>query len=78
MAKVMVSLPEDLVRELDREAARRSVSRSALLATAARRELDRPDPDAVSEAIARSERRFQSEPAFEAAELVRRDRDSRA
>ena len=77
MAKVMVSLPEELVREIDREARRRSVSRSALLAAAARRELARPDPDAVSEAIARSERRFESAGAFEAADLVRRDRDSR-
>jgi len=78
MAKVMVSLPEELLRQIDREAERRSVSRSALLAAAARRELDRPDPNAVAEAIARSERRFAEAGAFEAADLVRRDRDSRA
>jgi len=78
MAKVMVSLPEELLRQIDREAERRSVNRSALLAAAARRELDRPDPNAVAEAIARSERRFAEAGAFEAADLVRRDRDSRA
>ncbi|MHB8594517.1 MAG: ribbon-helix-helix protein, CopG family [Acidimicrobiales bacterium] len=77
MSKVMVSLPEELVRELDEEACRRSVSRSALLAAAARRELARQEPEAVAEAIARSERRFQAAGAFDAAELVRQDRDRR-
>ena len=77
MAKVMVSLPDELVAELDEEARRRSTSRSALLAAAARRELARRDPIAVAEAIARSERRFLTAGGFEAAELVRHDRDSR-
>ncbi len=76
MSKVMVSLPEDLVQGLDREARRRSVSRSALLA-AVRRELARPDPAAVDEAIARSERRFRGAGRFEAAEVVRQGRDGR-
>ncbi len=75
MSKVMVSLPEDLLREIDDEARRRSTSRSALLAAAARRELSRPEPAAIAEAIARSERRFRTAGAFDAAELVRRDQD---
>ncbi|MHB1487692.1 MAG: ribbon-helix-helix protein, CopG family [Acidimicrobiales bacterium] len=77
MSKVMVSLPDELVREIDEEAHRRSMSRSALLAAAARRELARREPDAVAEAIARSERRFRGAGAFDAAELVRQDRDRR-
>jgi predicted transcriptional regulator len=77
MSKVMVSLPDDLVRQLDEEARRRSTSRSALLAAAARRELARPDSGAVSEALARSERRFRAAEPFDAADLVRRNRDSR-
>ena len=77
MSKVMVSLPDDLVREIDEEARRRSMSRSALLAAAARRELARRDPEAVAEAIERSERRFRTAGAFDAAELVRQDRDRR-
>lgn len=77
MSKVMVSLPDELVRDIDEEARRRSVSRSSLLAAAARKELGRRDPDAVAEAIARSEQRFRSAGAFDAAELVRQDRDSR-
>jgi metal-responsive CopG/Arc/MetJ family transcriptional regulator len=37
MSKVMVSLPDELLARIDREAERRSLSRSALLAAAARR-----------------------------------------
>jgi hypothetical protein len=73
----MVSLPDALLAELDAEATRRSTSRSALLATAARRELARRDPAQVAEAIARSERRFRDAGAFESADLVRLDRDAR-
>jgi hypothetical protein len=75
--KVMVSLPDDLLHDLDSEAQRRSMTRSALLATAARRELARRDPEAVAEAVARSERRFRAAGAFDATALVRADRDGR-
>jgi metal-responsive CopG/Arc/MetJ family transcriptional regulator len=77
MSKVMVSLPADLLAELDTEAKRRSTSRSALLAIAARRELARRDSAQVAEAVNRSERRFDQAGAFEAADLIRTDRDSR-
>jgi predicted transcriptional regulator len=77
MSKVMVSLPDDLVREIDVEARRRSTSRSAFLAAAARRELARRDPASVAEAIARSEQRFRAAGEFDAADLVRQDRDAR-
>ena len=77
MSKVMVSIPDQLLADIDTEARRRSTSRSALLADAARRELARRDPDHVAAAIARSEQRFVREGTFEAADLVRRDRDSR-
>ncbi|HWX88255.1 MAG TPA: ribbon-helix-helix protein, CopG family [Solirubrobacteraceae bacterium] len=39
MAKVMVSLPDDLLGALDEEAKRRHTSRSAILQNGARREL---------------------------------------
>jgi metal-responsive CopG/Arc/MetJ family transcriptional regulator len=77
MAKVMVSFSDDLLAEIDAEAARRSTSRSALLATAARRELARRHPDDVRAAIERSEQRFRTAGSFEAASLIRADRDSR-
>jgi hypothetical protein len=77
MSKVMISLPADLLAAVDAEAQRRSTSRSALLAEAARRELARRDSNEVAAAIARSERRFRDAGAFDAAELVRADRDAR-
>lgn len=77
MAKVMVSLPDDVLERVDAEARRRSTSRSALLTLAARRELDRRDPAAVEAAIARSRERFRAAGAFESADLVRTDRDNR-
>lgn len=77
MSKVMVSIADELLAKIDAEAKRRSTSRSALLAVAARRELARRDNDLVAAAIERSERRFQESGPFEAADLVRTDRDSR-
>lgn len=77
MSKVMVSLPDDLLAAIDAEVKRRSTSRSALLASAARRELARQDPASLTEAIERSERRFRNAGSFESADLVRSDRDAR-
>ncbi|MBA2550661.1 MAG: ribbon-helix-helix protein, CopG family [Nocardioidaceae bacterium] len=77
MSKVMVSLPEDLLVEIDAEATRRSTSRSALLADAARRELRHHDPEQVAVAVARSEARFKAAGRFDSAELVRADRELR-
>ena len=77
MAKVMVSLPVDLLALLDAEASRRSTSRSGLLAVAARRELARQDPAELAAAIERSERRFSNAGSFESADVVRSDRDDR-
>lgn len=77
MSKVTVSLPDELIQEIDKEAHRRSMSRSDLLAESARRELARPDSVAVDKVITRSERRFRNAGSFEATELLRRDRDSR-
>lgn len=75
MAKVMVSLPDELLTRVDAEVLRRSTSRSALLARAAARELERRDPDAVAAAVARSRERFTASGDFESAEMVRSDRD---
>jgi metal-responsive CopG/Arc/MetJ family transcriptional regulator len=77
MAKVMVSLPDELLAAIDAEADRRSSSRSALLADAARRELARRDRADVAAAITRSEHRFSAAGSFDAADVVRHDRDER-
>ena len=77
MAKVMVSLPDDLLAELDVAVKLRGTSRSALLADAARRELTRRDPAGLAEVIERSERRFRGTGSFESADVVRVERDDR-
>jgi metal-responsive CopG/Arc/MetJ family transcriptional regulator len=77
MSKVMVSLPDDLLVQLDAEVKRRSTTRSALLAAAARRELARRDSADLTAAIERSELRFRRAGGFESADLVRSDRDDR-
>jgi len=74
MTKVMVWLPADLLADLDREAALRGSSRSALLALAARRELQ-DDPVEVDHARARARRSLQDAGSYEAADLVRAERD---
>lgn len=71
----MVSLPADLLADLDREAERRGSSRSALLATAARRELDQQDSTAVDAALERVRAALRSAGSFDAADLVRAQRD---
>lgn len=75
MSKVMISLPEALLSQLDEEARRRSMSRSALLALAARRELARRTSDEIDAAIKRSEERFARAGRLDATQLIRRDRD---
>lgn len=77
MSKVMVSLPDGLLAELDAEVKRRGTSRSALLAEAARRELARRDPADLTAAIERSERRFRAAGSFESADVIRADREAR-
>ncbi len=77
MAKVMVSLPDDLLARIDDEVRRRQGSRSALLATAARHELDRRDPEAMRAAVERSRRRFVAAGPLDAAAIVRDQRDQR-
>ncbi|MFP5347081.1 MAG: ribbon-helix-helix protein, CopG family [Actinomycetes bacterium] len=77
MAKVMVSLPDDLLAEIDAEAKLRSSTRSALLAQAARHELARRDSAAMTEALTRSRARFSNAGSFDSAELIRNERDTR-
>lgn len=66
----MISLPDELLIELDAEVKRRSTSRSALLVKAARRELARRDAADMAAAIARSEHRFHEAGSFDSADLL--------
>ncbi len=77
MAKVMVSISDDLLAEIDNEAKRRETSRSAFLAAAAVRELSRRDANLVDQAVQRSLKRFEQMGAIESEDLIRSDRDSR-
>jgi metal-responsive CopG/Arc/MetJ family transcriptional regulator len=52
MAKVMVSLPDDLLADLDAEAARRGLTRSGLLRDLAERSLRRRGEDRAARASA--------------------------
>lgn len=74
MAKVMVSMPDDLLATLDREAARRATTRSAMIQGAVSRELGRPDPEALDAAIASARSLFADAGPFESADLVRAER----
>jgi predicted transcriptional regulator len=77
VAKVFVSLPDDLLERVDREARRRSTTRSAFLQQAARRELGWADPDTVDAAIERGRAALAGAGRFDSAELIRTDRDER-
>jgi hypothetical protein len=53
MAKVMISVPDDLLARIDAEARSRGTTRSGLLQRAAAAELDRVDPERARRAAAR-------------------------
>jgi hypothetical protein len=74
VAKVMVSLPDELLEALDAEARRRRTSRSALLQAGARRELGmlRRDRDAVLRDLDALSRDWQG--PVDAGALVRAER----
>jgi predicted transcriptional regulator len=77
VAKVFISLPDDLLERVDRAARQRSTTRSAFLQQAARHELGWPDADAVDDAIKRGRAALASAGRFDSTELIRSDRDER-
>jgi predicted transcriptional regulator len=77
MSKVMISMPEDLLERIDREARARGTSRSAFLREVVRRELGWPDPVAFDDALERGRSALAVAGSFESAELIRRERDAR-
>lgn len=77
MAKVMISLPDELLARLDLETRRRATTRSGLLQQAIRRELDHLDVEAVRAALDDVRVGIDAAGKFEAADLVRAARDAR-
>ena len=75
--KVMISLPDDLLERIDRAAGERQTSRSAFLQEAARRELGWPDASAIDSALERGRAALAGAGSFEAADLIRAQRDAR-
>lgn len=77
MAKVMISMPDELLKRVDERATRRRMSRSALLREAVERELERSEPEQVRAAIERLRTEFGTIGPGDSAEWIRRDRDTR-
>ncbi|HVD38472.1 MAG TPA: ribbon-helix-helix protein, CopG family [Solirubrobacterales bacterium] len=81
MAKVMISIPDDLLDRLDLRAKEVGESRSGLLQQLAERELEdreRGRRKEVKRLMGAIESSFtDDEPSFDVAQLVREDRDSR-
>ena len=70
-----MSIPDDLLEQIDAEAQRGSNGRSSLVVLAVRRELERRE--AIDAAIARSIERFRDAGPFDSGELIRAERDWR-
>jgi Arc/MetJ-type ribon-helix-helix transcriptional regulator len=77
MAKVLVSMPDELLEAIDVAVARRLTTRSAFLRSAVRDALARPDPVAIRAAVGRARAAIAGLGAFESADLIRADRDTR-
>ncbi|MBI3970182.1 MAG: ribbon-helix-helix protein, CopG family [Chloroflexi bacterium] len=81
MTKVLISLDPRVLRRIDAEAAKRQVSRSALIAEVAAQRLGGPlgpgaDP-AVHRALDRAKHLFEGQSGEDSTALIRADRDSR-
>lgn len=75
--KVMVSIPDELLARIDREADDRGTTRSAFLQEAARQALGWPDPVTIDAALTRGRAALAGIGSFEAAELIRDERERR-
>lgn len=75
--KVLVSIPDDLLERVDREAQRRHLTRSALLQTAAQHELDLRDPAVIDAALERGRAALSDAGGFESVQAIRDEREQR-
>jgi hypothetical protein len=76
VAKVLISIPDDLLARIDREAKRRGATRSGFLQHAAALELGWPDPSVLDAALKRGRDALAGAGAFESAKLIREERDA--
>ena len=77
MAKVLVSLPDELLVRVDRAALEEGVSRSEFLADAARLTLGWPSRLRLDAMVAGARQALASAGAFESADLIAADRETR-
>ena len=83
MAKVLISMPEDLLADIDRETEVRGMSRSAFLRRAAVHEIGWRDPEEIEAALAAGRAAMAELGPFDSTELLaaekraRDERDSR-
>lgn len=77
MAKIMISIPDDLLAELDFEAKSRKISRSALIAKAVRRQLDKPERERIDQLLAEAREAWVDVDGVSVQEFIRHDRDTR-
>ena len=75
--KVLISLPADLLADIDQEADRRGLSRSAFMRTAAQRELRWRDRARIKAALARGQAAMAGAGPADAAEEIARTRRER-
>ena len=77
MAKVLISLPDDLLERIDREAKARGSNRSRFLQEAARGHLGWPSAETLGAALKRGREALAGVGSFESADLVREQRMAR-
>ena len=77
MAKVLISVPDELLAEIDREARSQGINRSRFIQEAARRQLGWPQPDESDAALRRGRRALAHAGAFESAVLIAEQRQER-
>lgn len=75
--KVLVTMPDDLLARIDRETDNIGSTRSDFLQEAARRQLGWPDPTVIDAALARGRSALSKAGSFEAADLIRAEREGR-
>lgn len=75
MAKILVSIPDELLETIDAAVARRLTTRSAFIRAAVRDALAKPDPVAIRAAVGRGRAAIAGLGGFESEDLIRADRD---
>jgi hypothetical protein len=77
MAKVLITLPDDLLDRIDREVRAHGGNRSGFLQEAARRRLGWPTAESLSAALERGRNALAGVGGFESADLIREQRQAR-